>query len=230
MSRVTVIEDNNDLREEVVFHLRHAGHEAVGVADATALDRSLATDPLPDVVVLDIGLPGEDGFSIATRLRRDHPGVGIVMLTARGLIDDKLHGLSLGADAYLVKPVDLRELVAVVVSVGRRLGPRAGGDGGWQLDTTRREVVSPRGVQSALTNTEYLLMLQLAQAAPDVASRRALVEALGHDFLQFDERRIEAAISRLRKKLQDEGEESPLRSARTQGYVFAAPIRIVSSN
>lgn len=230
MSRVTVIEDNHDLREEVVFHLRHAGHEAIGVADATSLDRSLAADPLPDVVVLDIGLPGEDGFSIATRLRRDHPAIGIVMLTARGLIDDKLHGLSLGADAYLVKPVDLRELVAVVVSVSRRLSPRAGYDGGWQLDTTRREVVSPRGVQSALTNTEYLLMLQLAQAAPDVASRRALVEALGHDFLQFDERRIEAAISRLRKKLQDEGEESPLRSARTQGYVFAAPIRIVSSN
>ncbi|MFZ5722328.1 MAG: response regulator transcription factor [Pseudomonadota bacterium] len=225
MSRVTVIEDNGDLREEVVFHLRHAGHDALGVADGPSLDHSLATGRIPDVVVLDIGLPGEDGFSIAARLRRDHPETGIVILSARGLIDDKLHGLSLGADAYLVKPVDLRELIAVVASVGRRV---AGRNGAWQLDTTRREVISPAGAAASLTHTEYLLMLQLAQAAPEVASRRALVEALGHDFMQFDERRIEAAISRLRKKLQGDGENSPLRSARTQGYVFAAPIRIVS--
>src|SRR5690606_8788613 len=107
LSRVIVVEDNKDLREEIVFHLRHAGHEAVEAGDGRALDAALATGPKPEVVVLDIGLPGEDGFSIATRLRRDHPCIGIVMLTARGLIDDKLQGLSLGADAYLVKPVDL---------------------------------------------------------------------------------------------------------------------------
>lgn len=229
MSRVIVVEDNKDLREEIIFHLQRGGHDATGAGDGPALDSALAEGLFPEVVVLDIGLPGEDGFSIATRLRRDHPGIGIVMLTARGLIDDKLQGLSLGADAYLVKPIDLRELIAVVVSVSRRIAPRVALEGTWQLDTTRREVISPRGMQAPLTNTEYLLMLQLAQAAPEVASRRALVEALGHDYLQFDERRIEAAISRLRKKLQDDDGDSPLRSARTQGYVFAAPIRIVSA-
>lgn len=228
MSRVAVIEDNGDLREEIVFHLSHAGYQAEGVADGPGLDRVLQADA-PDVVVLDIGLPGEDGFSIATRLRRDHPEIGIVMLTARSLLEDKLQGLALGADAYLVKPVDLRELIAVVASVGRRLPARqADNDSGWQLDTRRRAVVSPAGVTASLTHTEYLLMLQLAQAAPQVASRRVLIEALGHDFLQFDERRIEAAISRLRKKLQLGANESPLRSARTQGYVFAAPIKIVT--
>ncbi|MFZ5757852.1 MAG: response regulator transcription factor [Pseudomonadota bacterium] len=229
MSHVTVVEDNTDLREEVVFHLRHAGHEAVGVPDSTGLDHTFSLRS-PEVVLLDIGLPGEDGFSIAARLRRSHPDIGIVILTARGLIEDKLHGLHAGADAYLVKPVDMRELVAVVASVSRRLPSRDGSAGDiWKLDTTRREVISPAGSVTTLTHTEYRLLLQLAEASPEIASRRALVEALGHDFLQFDERRLEAALSRLRKKLKGDSEESVLRSARTHGYVFAAQIRIVST-
>lgn len=228
MSHVTVVEDNADLREEVVFHLRHAGHDAIGVPDGVGLNHTLGV-LLPDVVVLDVGLPGEDGFSIAARLRRDHPAIGIVMLTARSLIEDKLHGLATGADSYLVKPVDLRELVAVVASLSRRLPARDSLDDSWKLDTTRREIIDPQGVATALTHTEYRLLLQLAEAAPEVASRRALVEALGHDFMQFDERRLEAALSRLRRKLKAEGEDSVLRSARTQGYLFAAPIRVIST-
>lgn len=222
MTRIIVVEDNDDLREEIVFQLRHAGHAARGAGDGPALDRALAAEAA-EVIVLDIGLPGEDGFAIARRLRRTLPDIGIVVLTARGLLEDRLRGLDLGADAYLVKPVDPRELVAVVASLARRVAPVDGDD--WVLDTTRRELLDPQGTGIALTHTEYLLMQALAQCAPDVASRRTLVEALGHEFLQFDERRLEAALSRLRRKLQGEAGDSPLKSARNQGYVFAAPIR-----
>ena len=102
MIRIAVLEDNADLRDEVVFHLSHLGHSAVGLNDGLALDRYLATGQV-DVLVLDLGLPGEDGLTIARRLSVTHPGIAIAMLTARGQLDDRLVGFECGADIYLVK-------------------------------------------------------------------------------------------------------------------------------
>lgn len=230
MIRVAVVEDNTDLREEVLFQLRHAGREAIGVGDGAALDALLREQDI-DIVVLDLGLPGEDGMAIASRLRRDSGmDLGIVMLTARGALDDRVEGLETGADAYLVKPVEMRELLAVIGSVERRLAASAAApfsSSTWKLDTVRRELVSIGGKSVTLTDTEFRLVERLVQVSPAVASRRELAEAMGEsDFLQFDERRLEAAISRLRRKLQEETGEAPLRSARGRGYVFAAQVRM----
>ncbi len=228
MSRIIVIEDNADLREEVLFQLRHAGHQAEGVADATAFDALKGMTDW-DIAIIDIGLPGEDGLSIARRIREDSM-MGLIMVTARGTLDDRVRGLGDGADAYLVKPVEMRELLAVVSSVERRLAgaPSAAAAGAWLLDVAHRELRSPDGKAVALTETEFRLMGAMAWAFPEVATRKALAGALGEeDFLNFDERRLEAAISRLRRKLESEVGESPLRSARGRGYVFAAPVRIL---
>lgn len=226
MARIIVVEDNADLREEVLFQLQHAGHVAEGAADATAMDALLARGAW-DIALVDIGLPGEDGLSIARRLRRD-TAMGIVMLTARGGLADRVQSLSEAADAYLVKPVEMPELLAVVASLERRMAPPPADTPAWLLDVARRELRAPDGRAVPLTETEFRLMGAMAWAFPEVATRRALAGALGEeDFVNFDERRLEAAISRLRRKLESGTGESPLRSARGRGYVFAAPVRIL---
>jgi two-component system OmpR family response regulator len=230
---IAVVEDNPDLCEELVFQLRHAGHDAVGFGSGPQLDRGLATRHF-DVILLDVNLPGENGFSIATRMRSACPDIGIIMLTARGTINDKVLGLG-NADSYLVKPVDAKELLAVIASLTRRLSATAAtaltspvvpSANVWYLRPIQRMIISPEGQRIVLTETETRLLEQLAIAFPSVAHRRKLIESLGYDYLHFDERRLEAAMSRLRRKLRSSDELSPLRSARVQGYIFGEPIRI----
>lgn len=117
--RIFLVEDNVDLREEIVFGLNALGLDVSGFRDAVSLYRALAVKTC-NIVVIDVGLPGEDGFSIAKHLRNT-PFLGIVFLTARATLDDRLHGLSLGADAFLLKPIDLRELAATLSAVDRRI-------------------------------------------------------------------------------------------------------------
>lgn len=229
MIRVAVVEDNTDLRDEIVFHLRRHGHAVVGLGDGIALDAHLAEHPI-DVLVLDLGLPGEDGLSIATRLRQSHPGMAIAMLTARGELDDRLRGFKTGADIYLVKPVDMRELSAIAESLHRRTrqppaeAPRAE----WRLDFFTMELTTPTGVSVMLTPTECNLMREMAEATPEPVPRGRLAVAIGHPEPDFDYRRLETTLSRLRKKLEMHCADgsNPLRSARNVGYVFAAPVRL----
>jgi DNA-binding response OmpR family regulator len=229
--RIAVVEDNPDLCEELVFQLKHAGHQACGYGSGPLLDAALPVHPI-DILLLDVNLPGENGFSIAARLRASQPGIGIIMLTARGTVNDKVAGLG-NADSYLVKPVDAKELLAVIASLSRRLAAEASpaappvpAETVWRLRPVQRMIVSPEGQDILLTETETRLLEQLAIAFPNVAHRRQLIESLGYDYLHFDERRLEAAMSRLRRKLRSSDELSPLRSARVQGYIFGEPIRM----
>jgi DNA-binding response OmpR family regulator len=230
MIRIAVVEDNSDLRDEVLFHLGHLGHAAVGLNDGASLDQYLMAEQV-DVVVLDLGLPGEDGLSIARRLSVSHPRIAIAMLTARGQLEDRLLGLDCGADIYLVKPIDMRELSAVCESLYRRLHRsdevERPTNGWWQLDAQSLELLPPGEQPILLTPTEFKLMHVLVNAVPEAATREMLAEAMGHPELDFDYRRLEAAVSRLRRKIEmRSGSVGVLRSARNVGYVFAAPIRI----
>ena len=121
---VVVVEDEDGLREELCEFLRLSGMEATGVSCGQALFAHLESHPC-DAVVLDINLPGEDGFRLTPRLRQ-RPGLGVVMVTSRAGLDDRVRGLKTGADAYMVKPIDLLELVATLESVCRRIGERTG--------------------------------------------------------------------------------------------------------
>lgn len=119
--RIFLVEDTADLREEIVFGLSAMNFDVSGFGDSAGLYRALAVKRC-DIVVIDIGLPGEDGFSIARHLRKN-PAFGLVFLTAHTTLDDRLHGFGSGADAYLVKPIDMRELAATLRVVERRLRP-----------------------------------------------------------------------------------------------------------
>jgi DNA-binding response OmpR family regulator len=230
--RVGLIEDNADYRTEVVFHLRQAGLEVVLENDGIGIDAQLANCPC-DVLVLDLGLPVEDGLVIARRLRQQRPGLGIVMLTARGSLDDRLTGLEEGADAYLVKPVDMRELVATLHSVQRRLAANSTATetnfSQWTLHPLTLTLISPEGqaIKVSVNELELLRKLGATHGAP--VSRRELAQALGYTNPDFDDRRLEVAFSRLRQKIEAAQPGSTvIRAARGQGYLFAASLQEIS--
>lgn len=217
MIRVAVVEDDADLLDEVAFNLGRQGFQVAACGDGAALDRWLRRESI-DVAVLDIGLPGESGLSIARRLRRDHPLCGIVLLTARCEIEDRIQGMEEGADAYLSKPADLRELALVIRAVARRLAPAAG-EGGLVLLEREQALVLAHGERLELTRSETLLLSRLARAPGQQATREQLVEALGERYLDYDPRRLEATLSRLRKKLVQAGfDADALRAVRHAGY------------
>jgi two-component system OmpR family response regulator len=227
MTRIGLVEDNLDYRAEVAFHLKRHGFEIALESDGTGIDEHLAASPC-DLLVLDLGLPVEDGLVIARRLRQQQPGLGIVMLTARGSLDDRLAGLEKGADAYLVKPVDMRELVATLQSVQRRLAGMAPPAQTWTLLPDSLSIYAPAGETIAVTATEMDLLKCLVEIAPEPASRETLAAVMGHPEPDFDYRRLEVAFSRLRKKIETATMgESPIRAARGRGYVFAAPVRLL---
>jgi len=226
-----VVEDNYDLREEIVFHMRRSGFDAVGVADGRALERWRAEFGV-DIVILDLTLPGEDGFSIARRLSQEGE-TGIIMLTARNDVDDVVHGLEVGADIYLTKPVDMRALTAAVNALWRRLerpektvveiSQRAK----WNLDTRCRWLYSPEGNRIPLSVQEACLLSVLA-LHPEGASREDIAGRLGFDPRSYDYRRLETLVSRLRRKLREYMvEDELLRAVRGTGYAFGADILVM---
>lgn len=230
MTAVAVVEDNADLLEDLLYSLRLQGFQTSGFADGRALDEALASGAGFDVLVLDLGLPGEDGLSIARRLRASHERLGIVMLTARGALEDRITGLLTGADVYLTKPFDLRELGAAVSAVARRLRQVAGAAAApsspaWQLDTVRLQVRTPEGRDIALTWAETRLLRRLAEDPGVVVSRETLIRAIDKDPENYDSHTLEVLISRLRAKL---GDDAPFRSVRGRGYVSTAAFELCS--
>ena len=220
--KILVIEDQIDLQEELVYFLCRIGHEACGVSSGIELAQSMRQSQ-PDLLLLDIGLPGEDGIAIAGRLR-DTPGLAIVMLTARSGEEDRIRSFEGGADTYLVKPVNYRELQAVLARANQRLNPDAGSNpAGWQLMRRERLLKSPDGVTVPLTGSELCLLEILARQTGRAATRRQLIEAMGYDFMSFDERRIEVKMSRLRKKIRDTAfAQDLIQSEWGVGYAFTA--------
>jgi DNA-binding response OmpR family regulator len=198
----------------------------------------MAADP-PALVLLDLGLPGEDGFSIARQLR-EHHRCGLVIVTGRGDAIDKVVGLEVGADDYVTKPFDLRELLARIKAVLRRTTPAepvaspaasvaASRDVlrflGWTLDVPARRLMSPDGQDVALTTGEYDLLLAFARHAGRVLSRDFLLEnTRGREAGPFD-RTIDVQVGRLRKKLEPDAENPQIiKSVRGAGYIFVPPV------
>jgi DNA-binding response OmpR family regulator len=225
MIRVAVVEDDADLLDEVAFNLRRQGFEVAACTSGETLDAILRTQSF-DIAVLDIGLPGEDGFSIARRLRRDYPGCGIVMLTARSEVENRILGLEEGADAYLAKPADFRELALVIRALLRRLGSTASSAGARLVVDERAQLLRlADGAQVELTRSETLLLSRLARAPGQQATREQLIEALGGCYADYDPRRLEAVVSRLRRKLAQQGIDAhALQAVRQAGYLFTLPL------
>ncbi|MGQ0573553.1 MAG: response regulator transcription factor [Pseudonocardia sp.] len=216
-ARVLVVEDAEAIRTAVVSGLAGAGFGATGRADGRSLEQDLAAFR-PDLVVLDVMLPGRDGFALLDVVRR-HSDAGVVMLTARDGVDDRLRGLHGGADDYVVKPFALAELLARVTAVLRRMGrtPSAVAVGDLLVDAAAGTVLRA-GTPVELTATELRLLDYLAAQRGRVVSKGQILTRVW-GYTDYDPNLVEVHISALRRKL---GEPRLLHTVRGLGYVLRA--------
>lgn len=172
---------------------------------------------------LDVLLPDGSGLTLLPLIETSAPHCAKLILSARSEIDLKLDAYQRGAWSYLVKPIDLRELVSLLDATLKRQGPVE--RGGWILATESLEIQGPRGASCTLTLQEAALLRVLALGKDRFASRRALIESLGHNHIDYDEQRLEAMISRLRRKLAPLG-DNPIKAEHGRGYVFTQALRL----
>jgi two-component system, OmpR family, response regulator MtrA len=222
--QVLLVEDDASIREVTTLGLEQAGLRVTAVGDGReALDRFRRGGF--DLVVLDVMLPSLDGFEILREIRRDS-GTPIVMLTAKSELHDVVVGLELGADDYVTKPFELPELVARIKAVLRRAAPADGAGtistGGLEIDPAAF-TVRKRGEELSLTATEFRLLLELARRPKQVFTRDLLLELVwNYDYLG-DSRLVDAAVQRLRAKVEDDpGHPTLIRTVRGVGYRFDA--------
>jgi len=234
-SHIAVLDDEVDITLLLANYLQGHGFRVTQVHDGRSLTTLMGTDPA-DLVLLDLGLPGEDGFSIARRIRENWR-CGLVIVTGRGDAVDKIVGLEVGADDYVTKPFDLRELVARVKAVLRRLTPEAPAApaataspvrlrfAGWRLDTAARSLHSPQGEEVPLTGGEFDLLCAFARHPGRVLSRDFLLEQTrGREAAPFD-RTIDVQVGRLRKKIEADVDDPQLiKSVRGAGYILVPPV------
>ena len=235
---IAILDDEVDITLLLANYLQGHGFRVTQLHSGRALMALMPHDP-PALVLLDLGLPGEDGFSIARQLR-EHWRCGLVIVTGRGDSVDKVVGLEVGADDYVTKPFDLRELVARVKAVLRRIDPeRAAGSAsgaaaqprsvlrfaGWELDTDARQLLGPQGSEVLLTSGEFDLLCVFAKHPGRVLSRDFLLEQTrGREAAPFD-RTVDVQVGRLRKKLGDDGDDPKIiKSVRSAGYILVPTV------
>lgn len=222
-ARILVVEDDRDLREATVSYLQLEGLSAMGAGTLKAAENLLGLETF-NLLVMDLGLPDGDAQAWL-RQRSDLLDKGIIITTARGGRADRIAGLQAGADVYLVKPVDLDELVCTANNLLRRL--RGSAPEQWALDTLNWRLLPPHEAPIKLTHSELLLLSATAAQPGEVVTRDQLVRLLGEDPIYYDWRRLEILIRRMRNKVRDGvGYDMPFETIRGQGYAFTAPIKL----
>jgi len=235
---IAILDDEVDITQLLANYLQSHGYRVTQLHNGRSLMDLMPADP-PALVLLDLGLPGEDGFSIARQLR-EHWRCGLVIVTGRGDSVDKVVGLEVGADDYVTKPFDLRELLARIKAVLRRLAPAEAPVSnaaapaaprsrlrfaGWQLDTAARSLANPQGQDVPLTTGEFDLLCAFAQHPGRVLSRDFLLEQTrGREAGPFD-RTIDVQVGRLRKKLEANPDDPQIiKSVRGAGYILVPTV------
>ena len=227
---IIIVEDNVAVREALCEHLGAEGFEVRGVEDGESLTTELALRPA-DALVLDLNLPFEDGISIAARVRRAIPDIGILILSGRVLPRDRVDGYTSGADVYLTKPASPDELTAVLRNLCRRLLPERLAPE-WLLDPAQLALTCPQGRRTVLSVTESALLQALALAGGMLSLAR-LSTLFGDPALDEDANkvRIEKLISRVRQKLAPLLADQPsIKAVHRQGYKLFVPIRVAPSS
>ncbi len=229
---VLVVEDDVEIGALVDRYLRSNGYRVSVVVDGGAMDRLLAHAAV-DLIVLDLMLPGEDGLSLCRRLRAASH-VPIIILTARDEDVDRIIGLEMGADDYITKPFNPRELLARIKAVlrrGTRSEPSVAGApyrlafAGWQLDCSLRQLSDPNGTRVSVTRAEFDLLRALCEHAGRVLTRDQLIDLTqGRVTGPFD-RSIDVLVSRLRQKIERNSRDPEfIQTIRSGGYLFTAKV------
>jgi two-component system phosphate regulon response regulator OmpR len=230
---IVVVEDETTQRDQLIEYLSRQGFRVSGAENGDALRRLIGRD-LPSLVMLDVGLPGEDGFALARWLRERSGKVGIIMVTAATDTVDRVVGLETGADDYIPKPFEPRELLARVKSVLRRVGANAGFAatagarvrmGCRVLDLDRRVLCNPvSGSEDKLAASEFDLLKVFAENPNRPLMRDWLLEVTAHRDMDSFDRSIDLRITRLRRKIEsDPAHPEAIRTVRGVGYMFVPP-------
>ncbi|MDR5767632.1 MULTISPECIES: response regulator [unclassified Caballeronia] len=240
---VLIVDDDRGIRELLAEYLEKNGMRVSLAANGRQMRAVLEQQGAPDLIVLDLMLPGEDGLVLCRELRAGKfRHVPVLMLTARSEEADRILGLEMGADDYLPKPFAVRELLARIKSVLRRtrmLPPgmevtetsQMLGFGDWRLDTTARHLLDAEGTMVALSGAEYRLLRVFLDNAQRVLTRDQLLNLTqGRQADAFD-RSIDLLVSRLRQRLRDTAREPRyIKTLRSEGYVFSAEVKPVESS
>lgn len=224
---ILVVEDNDNLREATIDFLSSHGHYVTGVVCAEEVDDTPTRD-LPDLYIIDVNLPGENGFSLARRVRQSHALAGIVLMTARGQPVDRIEGYSAGADNYLIKPVEQAELLVCVQNLARRLKgtPTRGGDA-MELNMQTFTLRGPTG-EVVLSHSECLLLAAFSRAAGQKMERWQAMQLIDTKDKGLVAANLEMRISALRKKLRSIGAPTTgIHTIRGFGYALVCQINLV---
>ena len=238
---ILIVDDDREIRELLATYLTKNGLRASTAANGRQMRTQLEDAPV-DLIVLDLMLPGEDGLTLCRELRAGKwRNIPVLMLTARSEETDRIIGLEMGADDYLVKPFAARELLARINAVLRRtrmLPPnlvvtessRLLAFGRWRLDTSARHLLDGDGTMVALSGAEYRLLRVFLDHPQRVLNRDQLLNLTqGRDADRFD-RSIDLLVSRLRQRLLDDAREPAyIKTVRSEGYVFSLPVEIVGA-
>jgi len=236
LAHILIVEDDLDISGPLAGFLREKQFVVSVAKNAETATEILAQSAI-DLVLLDVMLPGESGLALCKRLRSDN-GPRIILVTALSEPTDKVAGLELGADDYVTKPFDLRELLARIHAVLRRSSQAGGGQGiphaemalcfsGFSFYPYRRFLRSPSGLRIPLTGTETDLLLIFCQHPREVLSRQELINLTREDDNSVSTRSIDLLVSRLRRKLAgDDPFDNPIRTVRADGYAFEPEVRV----
>jgi two-component system phosphate regulon response regulator OmpR len=225
--RVLIVEDDRQVRETVADYLESHGYRVAQAGDGAAMRAALSRE-VPELVLLDVRLPGEDGLALARWLRERHD-IPIIMVTAAGEVIDRVVGLEVGADDYIAKPFDLRELLARIKSVLRRSSrPAAAGTasrrvsfGPCTLDLDRHQLTGGDGAEIPLTGMEFDLLRAFAEHPNRVLSRDQLLTLTRNREWEPFDRSIDIRIARLRRKIEaDPDKPKTIKTVRGSGYIF----------
>mgnify|MGYP003383403859 FL=1 len=231
---ILIVDDHREIRDALVKYLEKNGMRATSAADAVAMDSAMNVGHF-DLIVLDVMMPGEDGLSVCRRLHAQG-GIPILMLTALGDETDRIVGLEVGADDYLPKPFNPRELLARIKAILRR-SDRAEVSGGklagrrlafdrWVLDTDRRTLNDTDGVEVALTTAEFRLLTVFLERPRFVLSREQLLDLTSGRAAQVFDRTIDNQISRLRRKIEtDPAKPALIATVWGGGYSLATDVK-----
>ena len=234
MTHCLIVDDDPDIRLSLQRLLQRFDMTVSAAADGREMRRHMTTSAF-DVVVLDLMLPDENGLELCRWVQQSHD-VPVIMLTAHGDPSSRVLGLEMGADDYLAKPFEPRELVARIHAVLRRVqkGARADYDAavrtvhfeGWRFDRVRRELVSPGKVVVSLSQAEFRLLSAFVNRPGQVLTRDRLIELTRAPGVEVNDRSIDLGVSRLRQKLDDPPKAPRLiRTLRGEGYLFDAEVR-----
>jgi two-component system, OmpR family, response regulator len=235
MTRCLLVDDDDEIRTALSEYLQGFGLQVQAVADGVAMRQAFIRETF-DIAVLDVMLPGEDGLSLCRWIRAQRPDTAVIMLTAQGDPASRVVGLEFGADDYLGKPFEPRELVARIHAVLRRgsaaEGVAAGAArrstvhfAGWAFDRLQRQLHSPDAVLMALSSAEFRLLSAFIDHPRRPLARERLVELTCTPGTAINDRSIDLAVSRLRTKLGDSPKaHSLIRTVRGQGYMFDAEV------